>query len=535
MQLNQLLQNLLGNSGGSRSAGADALPVRVLNDLTRVVNAESAKVLLSALQRATGTTGTTALAQLPIVSAKVTVPTASGTSSQPTQVRLTVDVQGKNVVLPVPVTRAQQQQIQQLQQQAPQQPLLLIAKSVSRPAASQPQLNLQLVSLKAPKQPVDIKLPLAQLPKVAAEALLQSVVQQRRPQSPLLTQRNMQTAALSEAGRPPTWPTGPNQPATAAPPGMLLKQASQLTPGQLQQSLQSLIRTTLALQGNADAMPREALVSVLQAVIRQLPQGESMQQPQQLKQWVNDWFAAKPVTSASQQQMGSLGKMLMMLLGMALQKPANTSSQPGPSLTGAQQQTANQLTQALIDQILRPAPRTSGDANITGEVRERINQLLQQLPQTQLQRLMQLFTAAVNSAQTSQARLAESGAATPEYYVLLPTNAQQPDQQHELLIRREQERGSDGEQGRTLWLFTLRFELKEYGPLLVKGRYHPAGTRVDFYTESDRAQQALETKLDKLNQRFQELEVNGLNLTVQKGRVPETLAKQQSGIIRVTV
>jgi len=70
---------------------------------------------------------------------------------------------------------------------------------------------------------------------------------------------------------------------------------------------------------------------------------------------------------------------------------------------------------------------------------------------------------------------------------------------------------------------------------LVKGRYHPAGTRVDFYTESDHAQRALETKLEKLTKRFEQLEVNGLNLTVQKGRVPGTLAKQQSGIIRVTV
>ena len=309
----------------------------------------------------------------------------------------------------------------------------------------------------------------------------------------------------------------------------------------MQQALQNLIRELPTPRGTAEPTPREApsprqaLASVLQAVLQQLPKGEAMQQPQQLKQWVNDWFAAKPVATAPQQQMGTLGKMLMMLLGMALQKPAAAASQSAAPLSGSQQQSVSQLTQALIDEVMRPAPRSAGDTGFTGEVRERINQLLQQLPQTQLQRLMQLFTSAVNSAQTSQARLAETSAATPEYYVLLPANAQQPEQQHELLIRREQERGSDGQQGRTLWLFTLRFELKSYGPLLVKGRYHPAGTRVDFYTESDHAQRALETKLEKLTKRFEQLEVNGLNLTVQKGRVPDTLAKQQSGIIRVTV
>ena len=558
MELGQLLQNLLGNSGGAKSAAPDALPVRVLNDLTQVVNAESAKVLMGVLQQSASQQSTMQqvgqqLSRLPIMAVKVTVQPANAAKQQPPQVLLQLTVQGKNVVVPVAITRAQQQQIQQLQQQAPQQPMLVIAKSVSKPAAqeSKPQLNLQLVSLKAPKQPVDIKLPLAQLPRPAADALLQSVTQQRSPQQPLLTPRAAQTAAAAEGTLPTAAPTAP-PPAT---PGVLLKQASQTTPNQLQQALQNLIRELPTPRGTAEPTPREAptprgtaeptpreapsprqaLASVLQAVLQQLPKGEAMQQPQQLKQWVNDWFAAKPVATAPQQQMGTLGKMLMMLLGMALQKPAAAASQSAAPLSGSQQQSVSQLTQALIDEVMRPAPRSAGDTGFTGEVRERINQLLQQLPQTQLQRLMQLFTSAVNSAQTSQARLAETSAATPEYYVLLPANAQQPEQQHELLIRREQERGSDGEQGRTLWLFTLRFELKSYGPLLVKGRYHPAGTRVDFYTESDHAQRALETKLEKLTKRFEQLEVNGLNLTVQKGRVPDTLAKQQSGIIRVTV
>ena len=589
MELGQLLQNLLGNSGGAKSAAPDALPVRVLNDLTRVVNAESAKVLMGVLQQSASQQSTMQqvgqqLSRLPIMAVKVTVQPANAAKQQPPQVLLQLTVQGKNVVVPVAITRTQQQQIQQLQQQAPQQPMLVIAKSVSKPAAqeSKPQLNLQLVSLKAPKQPVEIKLPLAQLPRPAADALLQSVTQQRLPQqtptqqsgtqAPLISPRAAQTAAAAEG----TLPTASATPKTAAPtapppatPGVLLKQASQTTPNQLQQALQSLIREALIPRGTAEPTPREAptprgtaeptpreapiprgtaeptpreapsprqaLASVLQAVLQQLPKGEAMQQPQQLKQWVNDWFAAKPVATAPQQQMGTLGKMLMMLLGMALQKPAAAASQSAAPLSGSQQQSVSQLTQALIDEVMRPAPRSAGDTGFTGEVRERINQLLQQLPQTQLQRLMQLFTSAVNSAQTSQARLAETSAATPEYYVLLPANAQQPEQQHELLIRREQERGSDGEQGRTLWLFTLRFELKSYGPLLVKGRYHPAGTRVDFYTESDHAQRALETKLEKLTKRFEQLEVNGLNLTVQKGRVPDTLAKQQSGIIRVTV
>ncbi|MBL4741675.1 MAG: hypothetical protein COB75_01880, partial [Idiomarina sp.] len=242
MELGQLLQNLLGNSGGAKSAAPDALPVRVLNDLTRVVNAESAKVLMGVLQQSVQQQVGQQLSRLPIMAVKVTVQPANAAKQQPPQVLLQLTVQGKNVVVPVAITRTQQQQIQQLQQQAPQQPMLVIAKSVSKPAAqeSKPQLNLQLVSLKAPKQPVEIKLPLAQLPRPAADALLQSVTQQRLPQQtptqqsgtqvPLLTPRAAQTAAAAEG----TLPTASATPKTAAPPpttpGVLLKQASQTTP-----------------------------------------------------------------------------------------------------------------------------------------------------------------------------------------------------------------------------------------------------------------------------------------------------------------
>lgn len=546
MELNQQLHALLKQAADGRPTNGGTMPAQVLNDLTRVINAEAAKILMNVLQQrasadALPTTARAVPVQLPVIAVQVNLQaTTQAASQQVPQLVLQLNLAGKLVTFELPVTPVQQQQIQQLQRQAPNQPLLLIAKSVT-PAPAQatraapearpaPQLNIQLVSPQTPKQVVDIKLPVSQLRQPVAQALVNSVSAKPAPTPLTSTSAALPTAAAS------------HPPAVGS--GLLLKQANQITPQQLQQTLQRLLPaspnaaaasiTTPSTPVATPVSSDHAINQVLRAVISQLPRAESMQQPQQLKQWVNDWFAAKPVTTAPQQQMGGLGKMLMMLLGMALQKPTSSAT-PATTLTPSQQQTATQLTQALLDQILRPAPRASTEPNFTGEVRERINQLLQQLPQTQLQRLMQLFTAAVNSAQTSQARLADSGAATPEYYVLLPATAEQQSQQHELLVRREHERGSADEQGRTVWLFTLRFELKDYGPLLVKGRYHAAGTRVDFYTESDRAQLRLSEKLDKLHERFKALEVNGLNFTVQKGRVPATLAKQQSGIIRVTV
>jgi len=274
----------------------------------------------------------------------------------------------------------------------------------------------------------------------------------------------------------------------------------------------------------ATQSPPKALQQLLLKVLQQMPAPESMQRPQALQSWVSDWFAARPVSAQPSQQMGSLGQMLMTLLGLAIQqKPETTTTN-----NSAARPLPNQFTQALIQQVLNPAPENAG------EVRERINALLQQLPQQQLQRLLQLFTGILNSAQSSQARLQESAPQQPEYYILLPADTQKP-QQHELLIRRENESSDKEENDRTLWLFTLRFELDSTGPLLVKGRYHPQGSSVDFYTETKTAQKVVESHVEKLEKRLEELEVNSVKLRVQQGKIPDNLAQQHSGIIRVTV
>ncbi|RUO77069.1 flagellar hook-length control protein FliK [Idiomarina seosinensis] len=546
MELNQLLQQLLAQTGGKPGAGSNA----PLTDLSKVVNAESAKTLMQVLTRAAGLPASSVQqappAQLPTLPVQLSITPAKPATQTPAQLTLTVvppkaptataaKTNTQPVSIQIPVTKQQLSQLQTLlpatsgpttiSPKTTQQPMVLVVQPSPKQSPQQ-SITLQLINPKAPQKPVTIELPTSQLSKPLAQAAIAST----KPTVPPL-------ATPTETRQRPAPPQSSSQPIAA---GVIQKQAQQITPQQFRQVIQQVVRGELQLTSptapSQPQNPQQAISRVLQAVMQQLPAAESMQQPQALKQWVNDWFAAKPVTSTSAQQMGNLGKMLMMLLGFAMQQPkANAAATTTTPLSAQQQNTVGQLTQALLDQVLRPAPRLAGEQAFSGEVRERINQLLQQLPATQLQRLMQLFTASVNSAQTSQARLADSAGTQPEYFVLLPGSQQNPNQQHELLIRREHERSKDDESSRTVWLFTLRFELQEHGPLLVKGRYHPAGTRVDFYTESDSAERAVQQQMEKLETRFAELEVNGLNLTVQKGKVPDTLAKQQSGIIRVTV
>ncbi|ASG66254.1 flagellar hook-length control protein FliK [Idiomarina piscisalsi] len=288
---------------------------------------------------------------------------------------------------------------------------------------------------------------------------------------------------------------------------------------QTAQAAQTAATLTAALRS-----PSNAIEQLIKVVLQQQPSGESMQRPEALQRWVSDWFAARPVSVQSSQQMGSLGQMLMTLLGLSLQQNSQQQSTAQTSL----QSLPKQFTQALIQQVLNPSP------DVAGDVRERINQLLLQLPQQQLQRLLQLFTGVLNSAQSAQARLQDSPMQQPEYFILLPTDPQKAGQ-NELLIRPEREPDTPEQEGRTLWLFTLRFELEATGALLVKGRYHPQGSSVDFYAESPSAQNIIEKHLEQLEKRLSDLEVNSVKFRVQQGRIPETLATQQSGIIRVKV
>ncbi|WP_300316741.1 flagellar hook-length control protein FliK [Idiomarina sp.] len=284
------------------------------------------------------------------------------------------------------------------------------------------------------------------------------------------------------------------------------------------QAAQTAATLTAALRS-----PSNAIEQLVKVVLQQQPSGESMQRPEALQRWVSDWFSARPVSVQSNQQMGSLGQMLMMLLGLNLQQNSQQNSTQANT-----QALPKQFTQAFIQQVLDPSPEVAGD------VRERINQQLLQLPQQQLQRLLQLFTGVLNSAQSAQARLQDSPMQQPEYFILLPTDPQKSGQ-NELLIRPEREPDTPEQEGRTLWLFTLRFELEATGPLLVKGRYHPQGSSVDFYAESPTAQKTIEKHLEQLKKRLSDLEVNSVKFRVQQGQIPESLATQQSGIIRVKV
>lgn len=423
--------------------------------------------------------------------------------------------------LPQPMRQAVSEQLQhvltqwvkvsQTQATATPSPLTPLPVQINAMKVSRGQLVMQL---QTPSKTVsEVSVPLQQIPQPLARALLQHIT------TPVPSQVQQPTA-------PSPKPTVPTTPAPTAPTvdGRLVKQTQTLTPPQLSQFLRQVTDMTPQQQPEVKQLLTQTLA--------QLPKGEQMMQPQQLANYVSDWFAAKPVSSQPSHQLGVVGKLIIALLGIRMQ--AQQSAQP---------QAAKALSQAILDQIMRgPSEARPGDDRallprppMTAEVRERLNAQLLQQPAAQLQRLLSNLAQTMNSAQSSQMRLQDSPAQQPEFYLMLPSQNPSSQTGTELLIKRESGGHRDEKNERSVWLFNLRFELKQWGPMLVKGRYQTAGTRVQFFTESEAAQRHLQRQLPELEQRLAGLDVAAVDFQIKQGKVPESLAQQHSGIIRVTV
>ena len=385
-------------------------------------------------------------------------------------------------------------------------PLNPLSMTLTAVKIDQAQLILQLQS--SARVVSDVRVPIAQMPPAILRSLLQQLT--REPAQLAQPRSGLMPAAMAE-------PTAVD--------GRFVKQTQTMTPAQLTQFLQQSLAATSPQHGEVK--------NLLNQVLAQLPQAEQLTQPQQLTRYVNDWFAAKPVSPQPNHQFGVVGKLIVALLGLRLQTQQS----------GASSQAAKGLSQAVLDQIMRgPAERNPGserrlDAStpMTAEVRERLNTQLLQQPMAQLQRLLSTLSQTMNAVQSSQMRLQDSPSQQPEFYLLLPSQNPLSEASTELLIKREPDEQNDEHTERSVWLFNLRFELKQWGPMLVKGRYQVGGTRVQFYTESLAAQQHLQQQLPELEQRLTTLEVASVDFQVKQGKVPDTLAQQHSGIIRVTV
>lgn len=409
---------------------------------------------------------------------------------------------------------------------------LLPANPQGQPQA--PQVQLQLA--RPGQAPVQADIPLAKLPPALIEKLVGTPL--RTTPVTALNQAVLASQPMQPAA-PLLTPAAPNP--TQA---LLPLQGNQLAPTELRQLIQQLAsqQATVASQpasnqttsATAAATPATTLQSLLQAVATQLPQGADFTRSDALQQWVSQWFAARPVSLNPQQSLAGIGQLLLLALGARLGQTTGPTGAQAPATATAANNFTQNLAQWLQGQPTNPAtptaPATANPANAN-------TMNFANLPATTLQQLLQVLSGGMNSARFSQAILTEtSRVGAPDYHILLPMGTGPQQKDAEVLIqRRLHEKKKKAEAAEDQWLFKLKMELSQYGPVLVKGKYQQSGTSIVFITENIGARVHIQERLKFLQARLEQLQVSGVELSAIRGKVPDTLREPGENSIHIQV
>lgn len=415
------------------------------------------------------------------------------------------------------------------QTQAPAQLTLRLLPATS--SAPAPQVQLQLA--RPGQTPVQADIPLAKLPPALIEKLIGTPAR-----TTPLTSLNQPVAA----SQPTATAAAPLlTPATQNPTRALLPlQGNQLAPTELRQLIQQLASqlATAATQPATNttaaqpaAAPAATLQNLLQAVATQLPQGADFTRSEALQQWVSQWFAARPVSLNPQQSLGGIGQLLLLTLAARL---GQTTGQTAAT-TSATNNFAQNLAQWLQGQP--PGPATANAAAPAANPAAANALSFASLPTNTLQQLLQVLSGGLNSARFSQAILTESSrVGAPDYHILLPMGTGPQQKDAEVLIqRRLHEKKRKAEAAEDQWLFKLKMELSQYGPVLVKGKYQQSGTSIVFITENIGARVHIQERLKFLQARLDQLQVPKVELSAIRGKVPDTLREPGENSIHIQV
>lgn len=233
----------------------------------------------------------------------------------------------------------------------------------------------------------------------------------------------------------------------------------------------------------------------------------------QVRSFISQWFAFHPVqaltTPPLAQSTSGLGQLGSLLQWLLVQRSA---SQPLANLL--QQATQGATTNA-------PASTAPASALIS---------------------LGSLLLGSMQDIRLSQVHLADTHAQQqPEYYLVLPYQVGDKDHVLECLLRK-QARAAKTDTAE-VWTFSLRFETKRYGPLLVKGAYSADQaseaqplTQLRFYLAGDKqhaqSQADFEQVLANFIERLEKAGLTNVQHEVHLGVVPSTLAPTANELVQ---
>lgn len=298
--------------------------------------------------------------------------------------------------------------------------------------------------------------------------------------------RPVQLAALTNTNAPALTPAA-------------AKIAAQAVPEQLQQAWRNLLPL---LPDTPDSLAEQPdlpapVQAILQIIKRSQPDGGKTLAPAQLVNQLASLLQFQPLQNSPSPQTngGTLALAIQLLLGHLQQKPVAPAT------------TANARLAQLVSQLEQPAA----------------SNLLRQL--------------ASHSSTLQQSQLSNIDSSNPQQQLLLQLPLHQNEQSVFTQLQIEQREADGKQQGekQSLWQLTMKFDLQQYGHLLVVARLQQAELQLQFYTDESSTQQLTEKFLPLLKDRC-----NAQGLAVTKaecvlGKIPDSLVPRANSLVTIRV
>ena len=294
----------------------------------------------------------------------------------------------------------------------------------------------------------------------------------------------------------------------------------------------SAVGSTTATVASAQLLS-QLLALLSQQQTTQAGRGNEAVTPHQLRQFVSQWFAIDPPRALTSP---SVSAALASASGGALAALM-------PSLMPALLQwlLVHRSGHSGLAQLLRQSLSAPGVSSAAPSA------AASQLAPSVLSSFANVVQGSLQDLRLSQIHLADTSAAEqPEYYMVMPYTSGDKTVALEWLLRKEARKSQQAHSD--LWHFSLRFETKRYGPLLIKGSYQPnsqgetksaggsqsAGglSTLRFYlSDTQRQKQAdFSATLGYLQQRLVSAGLTDVTHEVHVGIVPPSLAPSASQV-----
>lgn len=252
-----------------------------------------------------------------------------------------------------------------------------------------------------------------------------------------------------------------------------------------------LLPLTPAALASVPELP-EPVQQIFQLLRRSQVDGNKVLTPAQLQPQLAAALAFQPLQNATPAtSSGTLAVAIQLLLGQLLQKPA-TPAQAAPQIA----RFINQLDPAQASTALRQL--------------------------------------ASHSSTLQQSQLATLDSSNSQQLILqLPLQQGQQSQFCQLLLEQREAEGKQQGEKRNLWQLTMRFDLQQYGAMLVVAKLTEQQLKLQFYTEQLAAKQQAERFLPILKDRCNMQGIKVEHVECVLGKIPDTLVPRANSLLAI--